>query len=43
MPIINGMQKIPIRKIKTKLITEECDVDCYIIRGGDIDVRLKDY
>ena len=30
-------------EIKTKLITEECDVDCYIIHGGDIDVRLKDY
>jgi len=28
-------------KIKTKYITDECDEDCYVIRGGDMDVRLK--
>ena len=28
-------------KFKTKLISEYCDVDCYIIEGGEYDLRLK--
>lgn len=28
-------------KIKTKKVTDSCDEDCYIIKGGDIDARLK--
>ena len=28
-------------KIKTKKVYDECDEDCYIIKGGIIDVRLK--
>jgi len=29
-------------KLKTKHVTDVCDTDCYVIRGGFLDVRLKD-
>jgi len=28
-------------KFKTKLVSDYCDVECYIIEGADYDVRLK--
>lgn len=30
-------------EIKTKLNTEDCDVDCYVIKGGNFDARLKNF
>jgi hypothetical protein len=30
-------------KIKTKLNTEDCDQECYVIKGGNFDVRLKEF
>lgn len=30
-------------KIKTDLNTDDCDVECYEIKGGKLDVRLKDF
>ena len=29
-------------KLKTSFITDVCEYDCWIIRGGILDVRLKD-
>jgi len=30
-------------KIKTKFVTETCDLDCWIITGGIINTKLKDF
>jgi len=30
-------------KMKTSLVADVCDYDCYIIKGGYLDVRLKEY
>jgi len=30
-------------EIKTKLNTEDCDQECYVIKGGNFDVRLKNF
>lgn len=29
-------------KMKTSLVSDVCDYDCYIVKGGTLDVRLKD-
>lgn len=28
-------------KMKTRHVTDVCDTDCYIVKGGKLDVRLK--
>ncbi len=30
-------------KIKTRLVTETCEYDCYVITGGYLNVKLKNY
>jgi len=40
----DGNRKIFVQdgdKIKTKLVTDECEENCYMIKGGYYDVRLK--
>lgn len=29
-------------KLKTSLVSDACETDCYVIKGGILDVRLKD-
>lgn len=30
-------------EIKTKLNTDDCDQECYVIKGGNFDVRMKKF
>jgi hypothetical protein len=30
-------------KLKTTRVSDVCDTDCWIIKGGELDVRLKEY
>lgn len=38
----NTIYAIDGDKLKTKYVTDVCDTDCYEIKGGILDVRLKD-
>jgi hypothetical protein len=37
----NKVMAVDGDKLKTRKITGECDTDCWIIKGGKLDVRLK--